>query len=94
MSVGGKREGAGRKKGVPNKVKSELAELAREYTSEALEALVRVIRAPKAPPASVVAAATAILDRGHGKPSQVMEMTGKNGQPIQVNIVGDDARLL
>lgn len=74
--VGGKRAGAGRKPGVPNKVKRELAEQAREYTDEALKALVRVMRDVEAPAAAVVTAANSILDRSHGKPSQAMKIEG------------------
>src|SRR5712664_3987880 len=44
MARGGKRAGAGRKPGVPNKASRELKELAREYTEEAVGALVRVLR--------------------------------------------------
>ena len=70
MARGGKRAGAGRKPGVPNKASRELKELAREYTEEAVGALVRVLRDKEAPASAQVAAATAILDRGHGKPTQ------------------------
>ena len=70
MGRGGKRLGAGRKPGLPNKVSRELKELAQQYTEEALEALVRVLRDTKAPASAQVAAATAILDRGYGKPAQ------------------------
>jgi len=70
MVRGGKRAGAGRKTGVPNKVSRELREVARQYTEEAVDALVRVLRDKKAPASATVAAATAILDRGHGKPTQ------------------------
>ena len=51
------------------KVVGEVRDLARAYTAEAIEALVRVMRSEEAPPAAIVAASSAILDRGHGKPS-------------------------
>lgn len=68
---GGPRPGAGRKAGSPNKATATLKELARQYTSEALEALVAVVREGESE-AARVSAANAILDRGYGKPSQVL----------------------
>src|SRR6266851_896855 len=70
MARGGKRARAGRKPGVPNKASRELKELAQQYTEEAVGALVRVLRDKKAPASAQVAAAIAMLDRGHGKPTQ------------------------
>lgn len=67
---GGKREGAGRKAGVPNKVGADLRELAQQYTEEALEALVGVLR--EGGDAAKVAASRELLDRGHGKASQII----------------------
>lgn len=61
----------GRVKGQPNKVQAHLKDMAREYTTEALEALVGVLRESPSD-AAKVAAANAILDRGYGKPSQVL----------------------
>lgn len=66
----GERRG-GRVKGQPNKVQALLKDMAREYTTEALEALVGVLRTSPSD-AAKVAAANAILDRGYGKPSQVL----------------------
>lgn len=65
-SRGGKREGAGRKKGIPNKATAELKDLARQYTSEALEALVKILRESESDQAKV-SAAREVLDRGYGK---------------------------
>jgi hypothetical protein len=80
---GGARPGAGRKPGSPNKATASLRDVAREYTTEALEALLRIMRSDDAPAAAVVAASNAILDRGYGKPSQVL--TGdEEGGPIAV----------
>ncbi len=82
MARGGKRAGAGRKPGVPNKASRELKELAREYTEEAVGALVRVLRDKEAPASAQVAAATAILDRGHGKPTQHKGARDDRGQEM------------
>jgi hypothetical protein len=43
---------------------------ARELTLDAMDTLKQVMKDPKAPPAARVGAATAILDRGWGKPTQ------------------------
>ena len=76
MPKGGKRPGAGRKRGVPNKVNRELGAAAREYTDEALRALVRVMRKKSAPDNAVIAAANAIINRGHGLPAQAIKHSG------------------
>ncbi|MFC0304408.1 DUF5681 domain-containing protein [Rhizorhabdus histidinilytica] len=47
-----------------------LREMARQHTEIALNALVKVIRDDASPPAAIVAASTALLDRGWGKPTQ------------------------
>jgi hypothetical protein len=67
---GGPRPNAGRKKGEPNKASKTLKELAREYTPEALAALVDAMRNETG--TARITAANAILDRGYGKPSQVL----------------------
>ncbi len=79
---GGKREGAGRKKGIPNKATAELKGMAREYTVEALETLVGVMRDGESD-AAKVAAAREVLDRGYGKASQVIS-GDEDGGPIEV----------
>ena len=71
-----KREHNGRfKRGGPSPnpggrpaVAPEVREAARAYTAEMLSVLVNVAMDEGAPPAARVAAATAVLDRGHGKP--------------------------
>ena len=70
---GGARPGAGRPAGQPNKATRELKTLAQEYTSEAIKALAEVMRDKTAPAIARVKAAEALLDRGHGKPTQQVE---------------------
>jgi hypothetical protein len=82
---GGKREGAGRKRGVPNKVTIELAEAAREFTPQALETLRHVCEKGQSE-AARVAAATALLDRAYGRPKQALEHAGKDGGSIQLGV--------
>ena len=71
-SHGGMREGSGRPARAANKATSELklnlSELAREYTNDALDALVEVMQLSQSDSARI-AAATAILDRGYGRPT-------------------------
>lgn len=73
---GGARPGAGRKPGQVSAAKRELAEMAKDHAAKALEVLVSVANNSKAPPAARVSAATAILDRGYGKPRQAVEVDG------------------
>jgi len=72
-SHGGMREGSGRPAGASNKatseLKSNLSELAREYTNDALDTLVDVMQSSQSDSARI-AAATAILDRGYGRPTK------------------------
>jgi Family of unknown function (DUF5681) len=55
------------------KAERNVRELAQQHTVEAVEALVDVVRTGK--PAERVQAATALLDRGWGRPSASIEMT-------------------
>src|SRR5207249_374438 len=47
-----------------------IRELARGHGPEAIKTLDAIMRDKKAPPAARIAAATALLDRGHGRPEQ------------------------
>lgn len=89
MGMGGKRPGAGRKKGSLGKAtiaqRGTLEELARSYTDVALQVLVDVAKSG-ASEAARVSAANALLDRGYGKPSQHTEITGKDGGDIKVRL--------
>lgn len=80
----GERRG-GRKKGTPNKSTIAqgiaLSTLAQQYTETALETLVAIARSGESE-AARVSAAVAILDRGHGKPPQAVEHSGKDGGAI------------
>jgi len=73
MSSGGTREGAGRPLGSPNRatvtMKARLSVLAREYTYTAFDALVAICEHGSSETARI-AAATALLDRGFGKPRE------------------------
>jgi hypothetical protein len=60
------------------KTLTEIRSLARSHTRTAINALVGVMKANDATPAARVSAATAILDRGWGRPPQALEK-GDNG---------------
>lgn len=62
----------------------DVRELARAHAPDAIKALVEALKDPK----TKVAAATAILDRGYGKPVQAVE--GTEGPAIKVSV--EDAR--
>jgi hypothetical protein len=51
----------------------DVKEAAKALTPKALATLERVMDDPKAPPAARVGAATAVLDRGWGRPTQSIE---------------------
>jgi hypothetical protein len=65
---GGKREGAGRPSNETSR--RSLAAAAREYGEDALATLAAIMADEEAPPASRIAASTALLDRGYGRPAQ------------------------
>lgn len=81
MAHGGKRPGAGRKAGIPNKSTGELKAHAQQYTPEAIDFLVSVMRNAEAPFPARVSAANSVLDRGHGKPAQAI--TGPDGERLE-----------
>ena len=76
-SHGGIREGSGRPSGAGNKatsgLKLNLSELAREYTNNALDTLVDVMQSSQSDSARI-AAVTAILDRGYGRPTKTTSL--------------------
>ncbi len=83
---GGRRAGAGRKPGTKARAtvvqKATLSELARKHTAAALRTLVEVA-ASGTSEAARIAAASAILDRGYGKPPASVEHSGPDGGPIE-----------
>ncbi|MDX8398857.1 MAG: hypothetical protein R8K20_01255 [Gallionellaceae bacterium] len=85
MSSGGTREGAGRPVGSPNRatvgMKARLSMLAREYTYTAFETLLDVCEHGTSETARI-AAATALLDRGFGKPRMASFMQYSAPDPL------------
>lgn len=72
---GGKREGAGRKAGIPNKLTRSMKEKAAEHGDVALAKLVELVKSTEE--AIALKAANDLLDRGYGKPSQEVNNTHK-----------------
>lgn len=64
----------GRKKGTPNKATADVKAAAQHYTTQALTVLAEIMNSPEHPAAARVSAANVLLDRGHGKPSQAVEL--------------------
>lgn len=79
---GGKRPGAGRRKGSQNKVNAErretVSEMARGYAHDAMVSLHEIALNGESE-AARVSAANAILDRAYGKPKQAMDHTSSDG---------------
>lgn len=71
------------------KLDPELKELARALTPAALRTLMEIMKNKNAAAAARVSAALAVLDRGHGKPVQVNELTSK----LAIAEVPDDTLL-
>jgi hypothetical protein len=70
MAIG--RKTGGRKLGTPNKATAEIRDAAQRYTAEALGVLRDIMRTGASEQARV-AAANSILDRGWGKPTQILD---------------------
>jgi hypothetical protein len=66
------RKGVSGNPGGRPKGSAEVRELARSHTAAAIEALVSIVGNDDSPPAARVSAAQALLDRGWGKPTQMI----------------------
>lgn len=71
----GERRG-GRKAGTPNKATADIKALAQEYTKDAINELARLAGKAESE-AARVAAIKELLDRGHGRAAQAVELSGK-----------------
>jgi hypothetical protein len=82
---GGARPGAGRPKGRKDAKTLEIEAAAKEFAGDALQALKTVALKGQSESARV-AAATALLDRGYGRPRQAVEHSGESGGPVQIHV--------
>lgn len=80
---GGKRAGAGRRKGSVNKLAADIKALAQPYGPEALDVIVSAMRDGEKL-ADRLTAAKEMLDRGYGRPAQAV--TGEGGGPVALSI--------
>lgn len=92
MAQGGKREGAGRPAGVPNKATAEVREAARQYGKKAVKELAKLAglvdgHAAAESEQAKIAALNGILDRGYGKPSQAIGGDPENPIEAVIHIV-------
>ena len=93
MPRGGSRKGAGRPRGSKSKSTPErlaLRVLAQKHTKTALQTLVDIARNGQSEGARIQAA-TALLDRAYGRPTQATELTGIDEGPVKH--VWDDSSL-
>lgn len=87
MPKGGAREGAGRKRGIPNKVTADIRALAGKYGPAAIKRIAELAgimpkERGKAESQQVqFLALKELVDRGYGKARQ--EVTGEGGGPLQ-----------
>jgi hypothetical protein len=90
-SAPGERRG-GRQKGTPNRATADIKALAQQYTGEAIKTLAEIMRTSENDTARI-AASKELIDRGHGKSVQGVELTGKDGGAIVVAASPLDERL-
>lgn len=87
MAQGGKRPGAGRKPGVPNRVTADIKALAQSFGPEAIEKLVQIVRDSEND-AAKISAIKELLDRGFGKAAQAVIVNGdEEGGPVQFSVI-------
>lgn len=80
MPRGGKRTGAGRKKGSVTKATADIKAYAQQYSEEAIDKLIEIMRHKDTPSATARAAANDLLDRAHGRPAQAV--VADDGGPL------------
>ena len=77
------------------KAQGEIREIARQHTSAAIETLVTVMCDKAAQPSARVGAASALLDRGWGRPHQSIEASITNpGSVLSSSALGSISDLL
>ena len=69
------------------KALTEIRSLARSHTDAAIRVLAGIMNEPDAPHAARVSAASAILDRGWGKPAQAIVGGDEDDSPVGISII-------
>jgi hypothetical protein len=91
MTLG--RKTGGRKAGTPNRVTADIRALAQRHGPDAVAALVDLMHNAERDETKL-AAASALLDRGYGKPTQAIEAGANSTQiDIAVSAVTDEQRV-
>lgn len=80
---GGRRPGAGRPFGVPNKLTRPLKELAAMHSQDCIAVLVELRDHAEAEQVRL-AAANSLLDRGHGRPRQEIDVNDRGNLTVIV----------
>ena len=71
--------------------KRSLSEIARDHTVEAVETLVAIMNDGNASAAARISAAIAVLDRGHGRPAQIVAVAPAPSAPdIDLSVLTDE----
>lgn len=85
---GGKKPGAGRPKGVPNKATGEIKKIAQQYGLKAIKRLAKIIEDDNADVRAQIAAAKELLDRGYGKsPQALTDSEGGKLFPTKIEVI-------
>ena len=82
--------GGGSRKGIPNKSTAEIKTLAQEYAPAAMKELARLAKNANSEQARCTAIGM-LLDRGYGKPPQVI--AGDRENPLQLIISNEESDL-
>ena len=76
------------------KAPAEIRSLARAHTAAAIRVLAKIMNQPKTSPAARVSAAVALLDRGWGKPRQMVAIDPESGPlPVEPTLKWSDRDL-
>lgn len=70
------------------KAPTEIKSLARSHTEKALAVLAGIMNEQSSPAAARVTAATALLDRGWGKPAQAIVGGDEDDNPLKMIVTG------
>ena len=81
--LGHKKYGGGRKKGQLNKNTADIRALAQKHGPDAIATLINIMTTREDNPASQIAAAKELLDRGYGKSTQPVSGDDK-APPIKI----------
>ena len=69
------------------RILANVQEAARQYTAEAMETLANIMRDAKAPPATRVAAANSLLDRGWGRAPASISLSHETNEATSERLV-------